>query len=132
MLEEGREEIRTAVCRDQRPGDLGSQVLDILGDEVGQLPICGMPPTLFDDVQLRRLRRQELHVSPCPREIMEQAGGLLVSAAAVPDEEPRAPEMPAEMRDKGKDIIAGDGGGGQRKIQLHTLTHRRDGDGAGH
>lgn len=69
---------------------------------------------------------------PCPIEVTEQAGGFLVSAEAVPDEEQRAPEMPAEVLDKGKDIVAGNVGRRNGKIQPHALTHRRDGDGGGH
>jgi hypothetical protein len=40
--------------------------------------------------------------------------------------------MPTEVLDKGTDIIAGDGGGSDRKIQPYALTHGRERDGAGH
>ena len=53
-------------------------------------------------------------------------------AEAVPDEEQRASERPAEVLDKGKDIVAGNVGRRDGKLQPHALTHRRAGDGAGH
>ena len=55
MLEEGGEELLTVVFRYQRPGDLVSQVSDILGDEVGHFSIFGMAPTVLDHVQFRRI-----------------------------------------------------------------------------
>jgi len=55
-----------------------------------------------------------------------------VPAEAVPDEEQRAPEMPAEVLDKGKDLVAGNVRGGERKIESYALTQGREGDGAGH
>jgi hypothetical protein len=47
-------------------------------------------------------------VYPWAIEITEQTCSFLVPAEAVPDEEPRAPEMPAEVLDKGKDLVASD------------------------
>jgi hypothetical protein len=45
-------------------------------------------------------------VEPCPLESPEPASGWLRSAAAVPEEEPRAPERPVAGRDTGTDISA--------------------------
>ena len=132
MPEKGVEQVWALGFGQQGAGHCLSEVVDRLGEEVGQRTILGRPPTLLDDVQLRRIRRQALHVYPCPRESTEQASGFLLSAEAVPDEEQRAPERPGEGLDKGKDLIAGDGGGGHRQIQPHALTHGRDGEGAGH
>jgi len=69
---------------------------------------------------------------PCAIEIAEQSGRFHVPSEAVPDEEQRAPEMPAEVLDKGTDSVAGQVRGCERKIESHALTHGREGDGAGH
>jgi hypothetical protein len=55
MLKEGMEEVRTAVFGHQGVGDLIREVLDILGDEVGQFPILGMAPTVLDRIEFRRI-----------------------------------------------------------------------------
>jgi hypothetical protein len=65
-------------------------------------------------------------------EVAEQACSFLMPAEAVPDEEEWALEMSAEVLDKGKDIVAGDVGGGDRKIEPHVLTYGRNSDGTGH
>jgi hypothetical protein len=57
MLKEGPEQVWALVFGQQRVRNCLGQVVNIPGDEVGQLTIFGMPPTLFDDVQLRRIRR---------------------------------------------------------------------------
>lgn len=132
MLKEGPEQVGAPVFGQQRVSDFLGQVVNIPGDAVRHLALLGMPPTLRDDVQLRRRRGQELHVDPCAIEITEQSRRLLVSAEAVPDEEQWALAMPAEVLDKGKDLVAGDVGGDEGKIESHTLTHGRDGEGAGH
>ena len=90
MLKEGSEQVWASVFRQQCVSDFLGQVVNIPGDEVGHLAICGMPPTLLDAVQFRRIRGPKLHGYPCAIEVTEQAGCCLVPAAAVPDEEQRA------------------------------------------
>jgi hypothetical protein len=55
MLKEGMEEVRTAGFGHQGVSDLIREVLDILGDEVGQFPILGMAPTVLDSMECRRI-----------------------------------------------------------------------------
>ena len=62
MLKEGSEQVWAPVFSQQRVSDFLGQVVHIPGDEVGHLALFGMPLTLLDDVQCRRIRRQELHV----------------------------------------------------------------------
>jgi len=71
MLKEGSEQVWAPVFSEQRVSDCLGQVVNIPGKEVGHRAIFGMPPTLLDDIQLRRIRRQELHVYPCAIEITE-------------------------------------------------------------
>jgi hypothetical protein len=83
----------------QRPGGLGSPGRDLLGEAGGPRTSGGLPPAGLDDVPRRRLRQHTRHVEPCPLESPEPASGWLRSAAAVPEEEPRAPERPGAGRD---------------------------------
>ena len=57
MLEEGMQEILTTVFGNQGVGDLVSQFLNILGDEVGHFPILGMAPALLHDIEFRCISR---------------------------------------------------------------------------
>src|SRR5215475_3836792 len=65
-------------------------------------------------------------------EVTQEPRGFLMPAEPVPDHQQGALEMPAEVLDKRKDIVACDVGGRDRKIESQTLTHGRDRDGAGH
>ena len=132
MRKEGSEQVGTPVFSQQRVSDFLGEVVNIPGDEVGHLALVGMPPTLLDDVQFRRRRRQAFHVSPCAIKITEPPGSCLGSAEAIPDEEPRAPEMPTEPLEQGESIVAGAVGGGERNIASQALTPGRDGEGARH
>ena len=77
MLEEGMQEVPTAVFRDQRPGDLVRQAFDILGKEVGHLAIRGMAPTVLDDIAFGRICGQELHMDAGAIEVTEPRAAFL-------------------------------------------------------
>jgi hypothetical protein len=103
-----------------------------MGDEIRHLPILGMPPALLDDVEFRRIGGQEFHMDAWAIDVFEQARSFLLSTEAIPDEQQRALEMPTELLDKGKDIVARDIGGGHREIEVQALVHWRDGDRTSH
>ena len=103
-----------------------------MGDEISHLAILGVPPALLDDVAFRRIGGQAFHMDAWAIDVVEQSRGFLVSAEAIPDEQPWALEMPTELLDKGKNIGARDIGGGHRAIEAQALVHGRDGDRAGH
>ena len=48
----------------RRPLDLIDNLLAIFGDKIRHLNVFDLIPTLFDHVQLRRVRRQPLEVKP--------------------------------------------------------------------
>jgi hypothetical protein len=87
-------------------GDLVSEVLDILGDEAGHFPILGMAPTVLDSIEFRCIRR-----SVCDRDTgaitrLEETSGFAMPTPTIPDDEQGVLQMPVELLDKGKDIIA--------------------------
>jgi len=51
MLKKGPEEVWPLVFGQEGVGDCLGEVVDILGNEVGQLTIFGMPPALLDDIE---------------------------------------------------------------------------------
>jgi hypothetical protein len=130
MLKEGMEQVCTLVFGKQGAGDFLSEVVDIMGDEVGHLAICGMPPAVLDDIELRRIGGQGFDMDACAINIFEQSRSFLVPTEAIPDEEQRTLEMRSEVLDKGKNIVACEVRGRNGKIEPHVLPDRRDSDGA--
>jgi len=63
---------------------------------------------------------------------LEEARGFAMPTPAIPDAEQRALEMPVELLDKGKDIVAGKMVRRDGKRESEALAHGRDGDGPGH
>jgi hypothetical protein len=57
MPEKSVERVSSIMFGDQRMGNLLSQILDILGDEVGHFAVCGMSPAMVNHVQLRGISR---------------------------------------------------------------------------
>ena len=64
-------------------------------------------------------------------EIAEQACRFPVPTEAIPDYQEWALEVPMELLDKAKDIIAREIPLGDGKIEAQALAHGRDGDRAG-
>ena len=131
MLKEGPEEGWPLVFGQQRAGNLVGEVLDILRDEVGHFSILGMAPTMLDGIQFWCIRRELFDMEAGAIEVTQQARGFLVPTEAIPDHQQRTLEMAAELLDKRKDIVPGDVGRRDRKIESQALTPGRDGDGAG-
>lgn len=58
MFEEGLQQHWVGGCLFERVHDFPTELADIIGDEVGQIPILRVAPHLFHRVELRGLRRQ--------------------------------------------------------------------------
>lgn len=132
MLKKGPEEVSTLVFNQQRAGHFVGQVVDVLGDEIGHFAVFGMTPAVVNDIEVRGIRWQKLHVYPPAIELTELPCRFAVSAEAIPDHQERALEVPVELLHEGEDIIAGEIVRGDRKIESQALLLGGDGDRTGH
>jgi hypothetical protein len=57
MLEKGVEELLPTMFGNERLDNFSGQSLHVVGDEVGYLAICGMPPGMIHDITLGRVCR---------------------------------------------------------------------------
>jgi hypothetical protein len=73
-----------ALFRDRRLDGL-MKVVDVVRDEVRQIGVLGMVPTLLDGVQLGGIRRQRLEREPVGMVLLEVRRRRTVRAQAIPD-----------------------------------------------
>jgi len=85
MAEKGAEQSGAPMFGKQRVGDFLGQVIHIVGDEVGHLPIFSMAPAVVDHVQVRRICWQELHAYLRAIEIVEETRSFAMPAATIPN-----------------------------------------------
>jgi hypothetical protein len=128
MAETGIEQSWATVFGDQRGDACWGQVIDIVGDAVGHLPLCGMAPAVIDHVQFGRRRWQALHMDARAIAVPQQTCRFAVPTEAIPAQEQRALAMPAALLDEGKDSVAGEMVCGDREGEAQALLLGGDGD----
>jgi len=56
MLEKSLAEVWPPLFHQQRASDFLSQIIAIIRDEIGHVAVCGVPPSLRDDIECRGIR----------------------------------------------------------------------------
>src|SRR5215813_5770197 len=97
---EAAQEILTAREAAALAGDMGANLLDGVGRQIGETAVLEVAPQQFDGVELRRVGREPDDVPPA---MVVQTGAdevMLVRAAAVPDQDDRAADVAGQMAQK--------------------------------
>ena len=87
MLEEGIEEVRTAVFSQERVGDFVSKVRDSIRDKVGEFSLLRMAPTVLDGIEFRRIGWEIGDLDAGAIDRLEEPGGFAVTTPAIPDQQ---------------------------------------------
>src|SRR5262245_43965855 len=131
MTKKGIEQSGAPMFGNQRGGDFLGQVIDIMRDAVGHLPVFGVAPAVIDHVECRRLCWQELHMDAPAIEVTETPRRCAVPPEAIPDHQQRAREVPVQLLHAGKDIVAREMVRSAGKIPAEAFAHWGYGDGPG-
>jgi len=115
----------------QRGGDVLGQVIDIMRDAVGHLPVLGVAPAVIDHVECRRLGWQARHLDAPALEVTEAPRRFAVPAAAIPEHQQRALAVPVQLWHAGQDIVAREMVRRDGTIPAEAFAHWGDGDGPG-
>ena len=117
MLEKSLEQVLTVVFGKERVSDFVPKILKILRNEVAHLATFGMAPAVLNHMQFGRLRREALLVYARVIGVPEPPRGLAMAAEAIPHHPQWSPEVSVKLLDEGEDIVAGDVGGRDGKVQ---------------
>ena len=91
----------------QRAVDGHSQAVDVLGSEIGQIPVLGMRPSSLDRIEFGRVRRKVLDANRITG-LAQSLLGRLVNAGTIPDELQLVLQVPLKVADEGDDLTRPD------------------------
>jgi hypothetical protein len=93
------------------------QVMDIIGNEVGQIAILGVVPHHFHRVQVRGIGRQPLDLEPIRMSFLQQADALAMRVQPVQHDDELAPQLPVQQDQEGDHLLKADVGLKDSKVQ---------------
>lgn len=105
-----------------------AEVIDIIGDEVGQVGVFRVAPALFDGIQLRRVGRQPLEGEPGGMVLFEVSRRFAVGGQTIPDYDDMTPITAMQEFEQPDQLLRVDVFRGKMKIKRQTMTRGRNAD----
>jgi hypothetical protein len=111
------------------PGHLVSEVVQVSGNEVGQLAIFGMSPGMIDHIEVGGIGGSLLDMDPVAIEVVQEPCGFLMATEAVPNNQQWALEMAPQLLHKRKEVVPSEILGAYGEIKTYAFLYRGNGDG---
>lgn len=100
MIKEGSNQVWVIMFLHQRKPNPNLQMIDIVGDKVGQVGVLGMAPDLFDRIQFGGVRWEKSHLYGLGKAFPQFSGGGFVNTGSVPDHDQVSPQTPMQFGDE--------------------------------
>ena len=110
----------------QRSGHGLMEVGYIVWDEVRQVPVLAMAPRPFCGIEIRRIRRQPLHLQPIRMAFQQHPHRLAVHTGAIQHQEELAPQVPSQRGEEVDHLLRADVLSIHLEIEPGSATHGRE------
>lgn len=100
MIKEGSNQVWITMFLHQRKPNPILQMIEVVGDKVGQVGVLGVVPNLFDRIQFGGVRREKSHFYGLGKAFPQLSGGGFVNTGSIPDHDQVPPQTPMYFGDE--------------------------------